>query len=178
MWIKGVEKVIHLLSEGGIYLLLSAAVGLLALIFYEEGSAGVWATISVDVAEVLGKFVVMMAIFFTITGSINHLYKTHPGKFHEVISGKYGMVAMISLAAIMPGPAGGQQLQDAWNTPGTDRVNVLLCLAAMMGASITMFMFRSKFIGTTLTLIWFGIAVSFIAQIWAVGRMKSWVWFT
>lgn len=164
-------RLVGIASKAGIIVLFLAAIGLLLLIFREEGLAGVWSTIKVDTAKVLGKFVFVMIVFFVITGAINHLQKRHPNEFQKAINGDYGMVFMLWAAALTPGPSGGQQLQDAWNTPGVKKANVLLCLTAMMAASITMFLFRAKFIGPTLTLIWTGIAVGLLLEVWAIGRV-------
>lgn len=175
--VKLIGKCIVILSSSGMWLLSLAAVCLLFLIFKEEGLAGVWSTITVDVAGTLSKFMLMLIVFFTITGSINHLQKQHPEGFREVVSGKYGTVPMVLLSMVMPGPAGGKQLQDAWNTPGADKAVLILCLTAMMGGSITMFMFRSKFIGPTLTLVWVGIVSCVLFQVWFIGKIRPWIWF-
>ena len=172
MLIKLTEKFILCLSRGGIFLLSAAAIALLLIIFKEEGLIGVWTTLRVDVLGVLSKFMVMLVIFFTITGAVNHLHKRHPEKFREIVSGKYGTVAMVALAAVMPGPAGGKQLQEAWSMPGVSKADLLLCLTAMMGASIIMFMFRSAFIGPILTLVWVGLISGLLIEVWLIG--KAW----
>lgn len=175
--VKFAEKMIAYFSEIAILLLGIAAMSLLVVIFREEGLLGVWKTIRVDVIGVTVKFIPIIIVFFTITGAIDHLQHRHPQKFKDIIAGKNGTAMMIGLAAAMPGPAGGQQLQDAWNGQDVNRTKILLCLVGMMALSINTILFRSKVLGGPLTLIWLSIALALLGQVWVVGRLKPWTWF-
>lgn len=176
MLTKIMEKILSFISGASIYILVAMAAGLLFFIWYEEGIIGVWSTIAVDMTKMAPKFLVLFFVIIVITGSLNHIARKHPEKSQEIIQGKYGMVTMLVLAGIMPGAAGGQQVQDAWNTPHTNRTNVLLCLVATMGAGMLMFMFKGPFIGPTLTIIYAGIISVTMIEVWAVGR--AWEYFT
>ena len=83
---------------------------------------------------------------------------------------------MVALSVVMQGMAGGKQLQDAWNMPESDKSILIICLVAMMGGSITMYIFRSAFIGPTLTLIWTGIIACVLAEVWVLGKVYSRFW--
>jgi len=146
-------------------------VGLLFLIYREEGFSGVWATLSIDVMRMVKGFAVILAIFFILTGAVNHLTKSHPQEFREIVTGKYGTTAIIALSVVMPGMAGGKQLQEAWNMPGTDKATLIICLVAMMGGSLTMYIFRAAFIGPNLTIIWTGILICLLTQVWILGKI-------
>lgn len=175
--VKLVEKVVSYFSGVAIFLLGAAAVFLLVVIFREEGLVGLWNTVKVDIAGVMVKFIFVLVVFFVITGALNHLQKQHREKFRAIISGKEGTTKMIVLAAAMPGPAGGQQLQDAWNDNGIDKTKVLLCLVGMMALGINTILFRAKVLGGPLTLIWMSMAFLLLAQVWFVCRFKPWTWF-
>ena len=84
---------------------------------------------------------------------------------------------MIALAASLPGPAGGKQLQDAWNDKDSNKTKLLVCLVGMMALNVNMILFRSKVLGGPLTLIWFTMAFVLLAQVWLVCRFKPWLWF-
>ncbi|HEX8947196.1 MAG TPA: hypothetical protein VF829_03225 [Candidatus Paceibacterota bacterium] len=167
---KLIERFIVVFSQAGIWILTLTAVGLLFLIFKNEGLAGVWATIKVDVAKVVVKFALMLVIFFVITGSMNHLVRNNPGEFRKWASGEHGTLSMVLVSIVMPGPAGGQQLRDAWKLPETDKATLILCLVAMMGGSVTMFMFRSQFIGPLLTTMYGGIFCLELLLVWVLGK--------
>lgn len=175
--VKFVEKAVAYFSEIAILLLGIAAVGLLVVIFREEGLLGVWRTIKVDVVGITVKFIPVIIVFFVITGAINHLQHRYPQQFKDIIAGKSGTVMMVGLAALMPGPAGGQQLQDAWNEQDNHRTQVLLCLVAMMALSVNTILFRAKVLGGPLTLIWMSIAMALFGQVWAISKLKPWTWF-
>jgi len=152
-----------------------AAAGLLFWIYKEEGLVGVVNTLRGDVLKMAAKFVVVCLIFFVIAGAISHQARRHPKQFGDTLAGKNGMVRMIILATVMPGPAGGQQLQEEWKDPSTDKTKVLVCLCAMMSLGITIFIFRGKVLGPQLTLIWIGMAWVFLIEVWAV--MRVWKFF-
>ena len=152
-----------------------AALGLLVWVYQEEGIAGVWTTLRVDVLKLSAKFVWVCLIFFVIAGTINHQAKKHQKEFGDTLAGKNGMIRMIILATVMPGPAGGQQLQEEWKNPTTDKTKVLVCLCAMMSLGITIFIFRGKVLGPQLTMIWIGMAWVFLIEVWAV--TKAWTMF-
>lgn len=171
--IKLVEKVIAYFSEIAIFLLGIAALALLVVIFREEGLLGVWETIRVDVTGIAIKFVLILIIFFVITGSINHLYAKHPKTFEDIIAGKHGVVTMLGLSSAMTGPAGAQQLHDEWNKQGVNKTNVLLCLTSMMALGVNIFIFRAKVLGGPLTLIWVGMGLIFLAQVWVVCKFAN-----
>jgi hypothetical protein len=168
--IKIIEKALLVVSQASMYILGAMAVGLLLMIFYEEGVSGVWSTITIDMAKMAPKFLIIFAVIIVITGSVNHLARKHPETVRDIIRGNYGIVTMLVLATTMPGAAGGQQVQDAWNTPNINRTNVLLCLVATMGAAMMMFMFKAMFIGPTLTLIYASLISGLMIQVWVIGR--------
>lgn len=176
--VKIIEKTIAYFSEIAILLLGIAALSLLVIIFREEGGIGVWNTIKTDIAGVTIRFIPVIAVFFTITGALNHLQKRHAEEFRNIISGKNGMIKMVALAAALPGPAGGQQLQDAWNDKDSNKTKLMLCLVGMMALNINVLLFRSKVLGGSLTLIWLGIALALFAQVYLVCRFKPWLWFS
>ena len=155
--IKIVEKAITLFSEIAIPLLWVAAVALLVWIFHDEGLTGVWSTIKVDVVKVTIRFIPVIVVFFLITGAINHLAKAHPKEFGETLAGKNGTTKMVILATLMPGPAGGQQMQEAWKNPSTDKTKFLVCFVAMMALGINIFIFRARVLG----------------EVWVVGKIWS-----
>ena len=175
--IKMLEKTIAYFSEISIMLLGLVGFILLVVIFKEDGISGVWDTVRVDVFGIFIKYIPVLLVFFTITGALNHLQKKHSEEFHDIVSGKKGTVKMVLLAAALPGPAGGKQLQDAWNLKDSNKTKLLLCLVGMMALNVNLILFRSKVLGGPLTLIWFGIAATLLFEIWAVSKLKPWMWF-
>ena len=131
-----IEKLVTYFSSIAILLMGLGALALLGVIWSEEGAMGVWNTLSKDVVSVTIKFIPVILVFFTITGALNHLQKNHKERFNNIITGKEGTFKMIALASCLPGPAGGKQLQDAWNTPQADRTKILMCLVGMMALGI------------------------------------------
>ena len=119
----------------------------------------------------------MIPIFLILAAAVSHLADRHPETVRKMARGEYGTVAMVSLSMVMPGMAGGEQLQNAQNDPKTDKAKVLLCLVGMMGLNITMFMFRAALIGPELTLIWVGMGSWLLFQVWLGGKLWS-CWFT
>lgn len=173
-----VEKTIAYFSEIAIVLLGIAAVSLLLVIFREEGIIGVWNTIRHDITGVTVKFIPVIIVFFTITGALDHLQKRHSKEFDDIVSGRKGTVKMVALAASLPGPAGGRQLQEAWNDKNSDKTKLLLCLVGMMALNINVLLFRSKVLGGPLTLIWLCMALVMLGEVWLVCRFKPWLWFS
>ena len=174
--IKIFEKIVTYFSSIAIFLLGIAAVYLLYVIFREEGLIGVWNTIKIDILGVFIKFTWTLIVFFTITGALDHLQKKHTQEFKDIVSGRKGTVKMVSLAASLPGPAGGKQLHDEWDEKGSDRTKLLLCLVGMMALNVNVLLFRSKVLGGQLTLIWMGMAMALFLQVWLVCRFKPWLW--
>ena len=174
-FIKIIEKMITVASNMAIPLLWVSAIALLTWIFKDEGLAGIWTTIKVDVVKVTLRFIPVIVVFFLITGSINHLAKSHQKEFGDTLAGKNGTVKMVVLATLMPGPAGGQQMQEAWKNPDTNKAKFLVCFVAMMALGVNIFIFRARVLGGSLTLLWFGMALIFLAQVWFVG--KAWTKF-
>ncbi len=175
--VKMIKKVITYFSSIAILILGIASVALLIIIFKEEGIMGVWITMKSDMKVVTIKFIPVLIVFFTITGALNHLQSKHSDEFKGILAGKKGTVKMVLLAASLPGPAGGQQLQDVWNEKGSDKTNLLICLVGMMALNSTMVLFRSKVLGGPLTLIWLSLATIFLFEVWFVCRFKPWSWF-
>jgi len=170
--IKIVEKGIGYFSSIAMLMLMLGALCLLGMVFREEGIAGVWNTISKDVTGVTLKFIPVLVVFFVITGVINHLQQRHSKEFEDTLAGKKGTFKMAILAALMPGPAGGQQLQEAWNKSGPNKTKSLLCLTAMMALSINAILFRSKVLGGPLTMIWFLMGLALFFQVWIICKIK------
>ena len=164
-------------SSAMIVLFGLASAGLLVLIFCDEGWRGVWKTIAVDTFAVAKAFFLLLAIFFSITGSLNHLEERRPEKFKAILSGKWGQVPMMGLAALMPGMAGTKQIGKAYKDKSIEKINVLLCLTASMALGIHVFIYRAKFLGGELTLIWVGMSFWLLAQVWFVCKFKPWRWF-
>lgn len=175
--VKMIEKTIAYFSEIAIFLLGLGALFLLIVIFREEGIIGVWNTLKTDITGVTVKFIPVIIVFFTITGALNHLQKRHTEEFKAIISGKKGTVKMVALAAALPGPAGAQQLQDAWKDTDSNKTKLMLCLVGMMALNVNVLLFRSKVLGGQLTLIWLGIACALFVEVWLVCRYKPWSWF-
>ena len=171
------EKTIAYFSEISILILGLAGFFLLAVIFKEDGVSGVWDTVRTDVWGIFLKYIPVLLVFFTITGALTHLQKRHADEFHDIVAGKKGTVKMVLLAAALPGPAGGKQLQDAWNLKDSNKTKLLLCLVGMMALNVNLILFRSKVLGGPLTLIWFGIAFTLLLEIWVICKFKPWLWF-
>lgn len=178
VFIKFFEKAISYFSEIALILFGIAAIFLLLAIFRDEGFAGVWSTLKVDVYQILVKFIVILAIFFVITGSLNHLQKRHPEDFRKILAGEKGKLPMILLAMVMPGPAGAGQLKQAWEMPDCNKTNVMLALTAMMALGINIYIYRARLLGGPLVLIWTIMAITLLAQVWLVCRFKPWTWFS
>ncbi|MBI3638128.1 hypothetical protein HY227_00070 [Candidatus Wolfebacteria bacterium] len=163
-------KVLDVLSAAVIPLMGFAAIYLLFIIFKEEGWGGVWTTLRVDTLRVLVKFLILIVVFFLITGAINHWCQRHPERISEIISGKDGKIKMIVLSMVLPGPAGGEQLQNEWNNGG-NKTNVILCLIGMMALGFNVIVFRAKVLGTNLILIWIGIAIAIFIQVYLICKI-------
>jgi len=176
--IKILEKTIAYFADISILLLGIGGLALLAVIFKEEGITGVWSTIRVDILGIVIKYIPVLIVFFTITGALSHLQGHHAKEFKDIVSGKQGTIKMVALAAALPGPAGGKQLQDAWNLKDSNKTKLLLCLVGMMALNVNLILFRSKVLGGQLTLIWLCMAVMFLVQVWLVCKCKPWTWFT
>jgi hypothetical protein len=174
--LKLLEKVVLWFSEIAVGLLGAAAAYLLFVIYREEGFAGVIATIRGDIASLFIRYIPVLLVFFAITGALNHLQARHAEDFRKIISGKNGRLSMIILAASLPGPAGGKQIQDGWNDGSIDKTNVLLCLFVMMAMGVNTLLFRAKVLGGPLTLIWLAMASCFLVQVWLVCLAKPWTW--
>ena len=151
------------------------ALVLLIWVYQREGWSGLAENFCQDIWLSTKRFAMIVAIFIIITGSINHLSRKNPTVVKDLIAGKYGLVVMNIVAMSLPGPAGAEQLREAWGNGG-NRCQVVICLTAMMAMGITMFIFRSKFLGGSLTLVWMGIACTLLIQVWAVCQLKPWTW--
>ncbi len=171
------ERLVNYFSSIALALLFAGAVILLGVIYWEEGVTGVWHTLRNDVAGVLWNFKVVLAVFFVITGAINHLQERHPQKFQDIMAGKWGTAPVVLLAAAMPGPAGGEQLQKAWSDRATNRLYVLLGLVGMMGLGMNSLLFRARVLGGPLTLIWLMLASKTLIEVWLVMKFRPWTWF-
>jgi len=176
-FVNQVTKIISKSSQIALLILALGAIFLLLQIYGEEGVIGIWKTFRVDVIDATKKFIPILIIFFTITGALDHLQKRHEKEFNDIITGKSGTVKMVALAASLPGPAGGQQLQDAWNKKDSNKTKLLLCLVGMMAFNINMVLFRSKVLGGELTLIWLAMSCALIFQVWLICKLKPWLWF-
>ncbi|NDE68264.1 hypothetical protein EB052_01515 [bacterium] len=174
--VKFAEKAISYFAGIALVILCLTAFALFVIIFREEGVMGVTSTLKNEVLRGTLSFVPILALFFGIMGAVSHLQKRHPDEFKDIMEGKRGTTLMVILAAAMPGPAGGEQLQSAWNSK-INRTNTILCLTSMMALGMNTILFRAKVLGGPLTLIWIGIAFSIFLQVWLVCKLKPWTWF-
>jgi hypothetical protein len=170
--LKFAGSLIGLFSKLVIFVLAGVAIYLLITIFVKEGLSGVRDTIKIDVAGMVIKFIPIMVVFFVMAGSINHLATKNPQEVKDILAGKKGKIMMMALAASMPGPAGGLQLQHSWNAGG-NKVNVLLSLVAMMALGITTLLFRAKVLGPQLTVIWLFMGLILLGQVWLVCKIST-----
>ncbi len=174
--IKFFERAIGIVSGAMSYILALAAIGLLLWIYQREGFGGLLEAVTIQIKNVAIKYAWIVFMFIVIAGAIDHLAKKNPEDVKDLISGKRGEAPMIIVSTILPGPAGANQLREEWES-GENRGNVIVCLTAMMALSITMFIFRARFLGGQLTLIWVGIAGVMLFQVWFVCKLKPWEWF-
>ena len=165
--------IVGMLSKATIFILGFAAIALFIVIFKTEGLSGVWNTLKLDVTGIAMKYMTILVIFFLLAGSINHLAKQNPKEVTSILSGEKGKIAMLVLAASMPGPAGGVQMQQAWKNGVVSKANLALCLVAMMGLGITTLLFRATALGPQLTGLWLIMAFILLGQVWLVGKVST-----
>jgi hypothetical protein len=173
-FIKFFEKTINFMSSSALYLLIAGAIFLLITIYRSYGIEGLSEAIRKDMRISAQNFIPIVVIFIVIMGSISFHARKNPGRVHNIISGKEGQIKMLFYSMIMPGPAGAPELCKAWKN-GEKPGQVILCLTAMMGLGITMFIFRGKFLGGELTLIWFCLASALVGEVWVIGLIADWI---
>ena len=145
--------------------MLAGALCLLFWIYQREGITGISEAFGNEIKESTIKLLSICTVFVLIAGSIDHLAKKNPAQVQSLISGQKGIIPMLLISMVLPGPAGANQLHNEWMR-GKNHANIILCLTAMMGMGINIFIFRALFLGPQLTFIWI-VASSFLMfQVW------------
>jgi hypothetical protein len=164
-FVKFLTKAVSYCGGIGVVILWIMGAVLLAMIFRDEGLKGIISTFKVDILRVTIKYISILFIFFTIAGAVDHLQRRHDQEFKRLVGGEHGPVIMMMLGSVLPGPAGAKQMHDGWHGDGNKRY-ILLALTSMMALGMNTLIFRSKLLGGELTLIWMGMALAFLGQVY------------
>ncbi len=153
------------------------AIVVYALIFCQEGLEWkVWKALADDNAVVAIRFTLVCVVVIVIMAGISHLDKHNPGVSKKIIDGEClgGKITAVVVSALMPGGAGGDQVKEAWESG--DRVNALVCLTSMMALALNGFIFRSQTLGWKLSLIWAGMAIVGLVEVYLLAKLlKPWL---
>ena len=168
-----IERFAVFFAEGLFYVIIAACIWLLTIITKEEGFKGLTETIGVDVFGMLKRMTPMILAFFFLAGSLGYWSKQHPDRFKNIMSGREGVVKMLALSSVLPGPAGCQQLKETWEDPACDKASTIMCLVAMMGLSVNAMAFRAKLLGGELTLAWVCMCLFLLFEVWVFFRLRS-----